>query len=316
MDRLDAQYKSLRGNTGAHVISNGKYTRIYPGKDGSSETAKDALADFIDDVGVPQQLITDGAASYIGPKTPFRRLCTRERISLHTTEPGQKNQNHAAEHEIGQLKKKWRRRRLKRGIPNRLWDYGMVYESELMNRYARGPDGRTGIEEVTGVTPDISEWCDFEFYDLVWYRPHGKLNEGQNAAELALWIGVSHRTGSDMCYWILPKSGIVQSHTTVQHVTAEDYADSSIKARIEEFQQDIKERINDENFYIAVDDDGKLYLDDEPTDNAFADGDVPDYEDNEFPDDPDDEEDAGIDQYLNSELMFEEDGVSRFGKVV
>jgi hypothetical protein len=34
---------------------------------------------------------------------------------------------------------------------------------------ARGDDGRTGYEVVTGQTPDISEWLDFVFYDLVWW---------------------------------------------------------------------------------------------------------------------------------------------------
>ena len=35
---------------------------------------------------------------------------------------------------------------------------------------AWGMDNRTGYEEVTGQqTPDISEWLDFEFYDLVWW---------------------------------------------------------------------------------------------------------------------------------------------------
>jgi hypothetical protein len=34
---------------------------------------------------------------------------------------------------------------------------------------ARGSDRRTGYDEVTGLTPDISEWLDFEFYDLVWW---------------------------------------------------------------------------------------------------------------------------------------------------
>ena len=29
-------------------------------------------------------------------------------------------------------------------------------------------DNRTGYEEVTGQTPDISMWLDFEFYDLLW----------------------------------------------------------------------------------------------------------------------------------------------------
>ena len=108
------------------------------------------------------------------------------------TEPGQKNQNHAAEREIGELKKRWRRRMAKKDISKRLWDYGMVHEAELMSRCSRGPDGRTGFEEVTGTTPDISEYCDFEFNDLVWFRPHGKLNEGQLPGELGLWLGISH----------------------------------------------------------------------------------------------------------------------------
>jgi hypothetical protein len=60
----------------------------------------------------------------------------------------------------------------KKQVPSkRLWDFGHVYESELLCRMARGSDRRrTGYEEVvTGQTPDISEWLDFEFYDLVWW---------------------------------------------------------------------------------------------------------------------------------------------------
>ena len=32
----------------------------------------------------------------------------------------------------------------------------------LMSASARGPEGRTPYEEITGDTPDISEWVDFE----------------------------------------------------------------------------------------------------------------------------------------------------------
>jgi hypothetical protein len=37
-----------------------------------------------------------------------------------------------------------------------------------------GDDGRSGYEQVTGKTRDISEWLDFEFYDLVrcWDQPN------------------------------------------------------------------------------------------------------------------------------------------------
>jgi hypothetical protein len=37
---------------------------------------------------------------------------------------------------------------------------------------SRGNDGRSGyeqVEHVTGETPNISEWLDFEFYDLIWW---------------------------------------------------------------------------------------------------------------------------------------------------
>ena len=114
MDTLIARHKSLSGNRFAHVITNGKYTRVFPCKDKNSETAKNALEDFIDDVGVPQQLWTDSAPEFAGHKTLFKRLSTRERIDHRCAEPGQKNQNHAAEREIGELKKRWKRRRTKK----------------------------------------------------------------------------------------------------------------------------------------------------------------------------------------------------------
>ena len=57
----------------------------------------------------------------------------------------------------------------KKNVPKRLWDFGLVYKSEILSRMAHGNDRQTGYEEVTGQTPDISEWLDFEFYDLVWW---------------------------------------------------------------------------------------------------------------------------------------------------
>ena len=95
----------------------------------------------------------------------------------------------------------------------------MVHKTKLVSGHSWGPEGRTGFEEVTGTTPNISEYCDFKFNNLVWFRPHGKLNEGQLPGDLGLWLGISHRVGSNMSYWILAVSGNEQSHTSVQHVT-------------------------------------------------------------------------------------------------
>jgi hypothetical protein len=57
----------------------------------------------------------------------------------------------------------------KKKVPRQLWDYGLVYEGELLSQMACGEGCRSGYEMVTGNTPDISEWLDFKFYDLVWW---------------------------------------------------------------------------------------------------------------------------------------------------
>ncbi len=107
---------------------------------------------------------------------------------------------------------------------------------------------------LTGHTPDISEYCDFDFYDLVWYwrSPHPSMAEHDR--ELARWIGVAHRYGWDMCYWLMPISGTPIVTTTVQHVTLEDYRDPDLKERIEHFNTGFVTRLDDTNFILPGND--------------------------------------------------------------
>jgi DNA-binding transcriptional regulator PaaX len=71
----------------------------------SRKDAGKSLIDFTDDVGIPERLITDGATEFTGRHTEFVTEARRMRIMLHMTEQGRKNQNHAAEREIGFLAK-------------------------------------------------------------------------------------------------------------------------------------------------------------------------------------------------------------------
>ena len=106
----------------------------------------------------------------------------------------------------------------KRDVPRRLWDFGLNWVCETGNitvsssRYA---DGRTPIEIITGETPDISEYLDFSFYDWVTYRSNAGLGE----LSLGRWLGVSHKIGQLMSYWILTEKSRVISCTTVQRLT-------------------------------------------------------------------------------------------------
>jgi hypothetical protein len=58
-------------------------------------------------------------------------------------------------------------------VPARLWDYGFVWVCEIGNicaNISKYAEGRTPIEIITGKTPNISEYLDFEFYDWVMYQ--------------------------------------------------------------------------------------------------------------------------------------------------
>ena len=159
----------------------------------SRKDAGKSLIEFTDNIGIPERLIMDGATEFTGRHTEFVKEAHQMRILLHTTEQGQKNQNHAVKREIGFLAKRWKLCMTKKKVLKRLWDFGLIYESELLSRMARGDDWWTGYEVVMGQTPDISEWLDFEFYDLVWWLDRTtKPNLTDNTWRLACWLGVAH----------------------------------------------------------------------------------------------------------------------------
>ena len=222
MDTLMSKVKSIRGNNCDNIFTQGKFTKAVP-MTARSESGQ-LLVEFTDDVRIPEHLVTDGAGAFTGRATEFFKEARRMRIRLHTSEQGRKNQNQAAERKIGFLEEHWRARMHKKKVPKRLWDFGLVYESELLSRMARGRDRRTGYEEVTGDTADISKCIDSEMYDLVyWIDRLNKTDTLDDIRRLGRWLGISHGVGSDMCYWLITESGKLVSKTSVEHVIRDDY---------------------------------------------------------------------------------------------
>ena len=307
---LCSRVMSLQGNSCAQVFTNGSFTTVHPLS--SKSKVSQALTEFSDDVGIPDSLMTDGAPECVGPRTDFMKEVNRLKIRLRRSEVSRSNQNHAAEREIGELKKRWRNRMSKKNIPARLWDYGLVYESNILNRIPRGSQQRTGLEIVTGETPDISEWIDFEFYDRVWFYDHKKMEIDDTGKGLARWLGVAHRVGSDLCYWLLLKSGNVIARTTVQHVTREDLLNNETRQQVEDFDRSVEERLNKQGF-LAQDADISFFLQDEidsdgpgvvttvmvPTNDEYG-----DMLTSESPE-ADDIGQELMDKYLNAELIFD-----------
>ena len=270
MDHLTSKTKSLNGNVGAWVITNGSFTEVYP-VDHRNKVAE-ALTDFAQDVGIPTDLRCDLAPEVTGRHTKFQEEVRRLKVRMTYSETGRSNQNHKAELEIRELKRRWRRKMIDKQVPKRLWDYGLRHAAAIMKLIPRGSNGRTGYEEVTGITPDIAEWIDFDFYDRVWYwdKKHPGITEEER--KLARWLGVSHRVGSDMCYWLLTPSGQVIARTPVQHVVRTEMLDPDLKKLIDEFDAKVKERLNDANFQNP--DGTDLYMEDEDSaeEQAYGDG--------------------------------------------
>ncbi len=235
-DTAYGKVKSLRGNIGSQLFSlKCGFKACYPLQKIDGNSVGDALTQFISDYGVPERLTFDGASVQTGPRTRFMDAICRYEIKYHVSGPRRPNEN-PAEQGIHELKKRWYRLMLKKKVPQRLWDFGFAWVCETDNvcaNMSKHADGRTPLEIITGDTPNISEYMDFDFYNWVLYRS----NVGLGEVNAARWLGVSHRVGRLMLYWLLPPSGIPISATTVQRMTNDKKATDDMQKRMTQYEE-------------------------------------------------------------------------------
>jgi hypothetical protein len=82
----------------------------------------------------------------------------------------------------------------KANAPQRLWDFCAVHQAEL--RCLTATDlyhlhGHTPYEIVTGNTPDISEYCQYWWYEPVYYLEQTNAFP-QDKLVLGRWLAVAH----------------------------------------------------------------------------------------------------------------------------
>ena len=100
-------------------------------------------------------------------------------------------------------------------VPRRLLDFGFIWVCEARNMSVSSSKfaaGRTPAEIIVEITPYIREYTDFSFYDWITF----KQNAGLGEIQLGRCLGVSHKVGQLMSYWMLPISGIPILCVTVQ----------------------------------------------------------------------------------------------------
>jgi len=240
-DTFFAKTPSLTSCTMAQVYTNDvDFSRIFPMK--TKGDAPDTLIAFMQDVGIPSALHSDDAKELTQGR--MGEIVRKAWIKPTQSEPYSPWQVRA-ELCNRELKKAVRYTLYKTNAPGRLWDYCAAYHSDIRNLTAHPHytlQGRTPYELVTGNTPDISEYTDFAWYDTVWYYDQ-EAAFPENRRKLAKWLGVAHRVGQALCYYLLPHGGKPIVRSTVQPVSQDELKDPIVQKHIANLEHHITSSI-------------------------------------------------------------------------
>ena len=136
----------------------------------SESQAPETLNEFIHDVGIPNELHTDGAK--VTTFGNWVKICKKFAIKRTIAEPYSPWKN-PAEKGVKLVKQKASQLMRSTATPLRLWDYAYQYASEIICHSASDMyslEGVTPVEKVHNHTPDISEMLYFTWYEWVWYH--------------------------------------------------------------------------------------------------------------------------------------------------
>ena len=85
---------------------------------------------------------------------------------------------------------------------------------------------------------------------VYWYDRPNKPYVSDDFRILARWLGISHRVGSNMCYWLITESGKLISRNSVEHVTRDDMLASGTNQQIYIFNTKREKRLDDTSFMV------------------------------------------------------------------
>lgn len=304
-DTMFSAVSSLRGSKCAQVFTNGiGYDLFYPLK--KEAMAADALNEVIRTVGVPKELVSDGARAELHGR--FAKVANEYRIKRRVTEPYSGWQNRA-EAAIREIKRGIRRAMQRARSPKRLWDYCGEWVLAIRRLTAHDITSlhdRVPCEVVEGNTPDISEYAQFDWYQYIWYHDPA-VQFPEDAQKLGRWIGVAQDVGSPMTFWVLPASCRVIARSTVSQLSDDELLDPIVKNRMVELNLAIAEKIGNTIADDALDD-ALIGLYPEIPDNVFLPDEDGDHEplddDADAVPEADDYSPEAYDKYLTAEVLL------------
>ena len=227
-DTFKSNVISLRGNKYVQLFCNrGNYVASYPMKKKSH--AFHTLERFLHEIGIPIELLTDGAKELILGE--WGKICRKHGIYQVTTEPHSPWQN-PAEKCGGLVKRKVKHMMETNNAPVVLWDYCWEYVSAIRSIVAVNNaylDDVSPFQKVHGYPPNITEYTLFPWYDWVEYNDY----DNHETSCIGRWLGPAHNVGQGYAHYILSSSGKVVTRSTVIPISESDRASASMKERME-----------------------------------------------------------------------------------
>ena len=244
VDTVEGRCVSLLGNRHATIYCTPfHYIAVDPMP--TKGDAHKTLDSLFRRVGVPRVLIPDNAKELT--EGEFRRKATRAGAHIHPIEAYTPNAN-IAEDGIRELKRAYRRSMRATNTPACLWDLCLVHTSLIRQHTVssiRELDGEVPITRLTGDTGDISHFCEFEWYEFVWFSTPPHTTETMENRRLGKWCGPSINCGDAMSAWILTDKGRFVHRTSVFPIKEEEWSTDAFKQRVADFEAKLKERLKE-----------------------------------------------------------------------
>lgn len=237
--------KSVRNYTSAQVFAT-EFGHVFVVcmEDKKGQTIASALKRYFKEIGVPLQLIADGAREQV--QGAARVLCQESGCTLVELEKGTPRANRA-ERYIQMLKNETRDDMHDSGSPAAFWCYCIERRAEIINSVARDNvllQGQVPHTMMTGRTRDISHVAEFGWYDWCIYRKEDTPWPSDNKL-LGRTLGPATNAGTGMSQWVLTAGGQVLPIQTLRHLTPAEKANIDIKRKQYEFDRFIRKRFGD-----------------------------------------------------------------------
>lgn len=239
-----------------------------------------ALRLFFKKVGVPDAIICDQGKEQIEGRS--QQLMRDSGTMIRRIEPNTPWANRA-ERYIGMFKQGIRNTLQATNCPMRLWDYCAEHQARVNNATAKNLyqlGSTTPYQTIYHREPDISNICQFGFYDWCYYREQTAKFPFPNKV-LGRVLGPSDDFGNEMAQWILRVDGRIISRQTVRPLTEEEINSPMEKARRQAFDEAITKKLGD-SMSVPSKNEPVEYVPYDDDDIGTAEVDMPETDDDQY----------------------------------